>query len=147
MNFIQDQIGSIGRVDYTTFVHDNNNETDSTVSWSVERTNVTASAANCRFDSHRIETRNSVETTKDPSLPFRGVQRVEVLPIEQVLEELISDKPELTGFRVEPSLFVIRLTGPNLKHELVFYDESQANNIAKALTRAATLCGANIDPF
>jgi len=149
MQFIQEQLGSIGAVNYVAYFHDNTVGNDWTQKFANEVI-VEANATGCRISYHELLTRNGqVMIDQDAGILLKDVTEVVVKAGEQALKESNSKAghPEWTA-RMDPPVYILevrRKIGPNY---FVLYDESLANRIAKALVHAVELCGGGSkDPF
>jgi len=150
MKFIEEKLGSIGRVNYVSYVHDNINGSDRTYKLGVEQSNVRASVKGCRIDYHVRRSRDGeVYSEKDAGFLLKDVQEVVVTTMEQRLKEVNSKngRPE-DSYQVDPPVFVIIAKGKNGEDFFDLYDESLGNRITSALAHAVELCGGGTkDPF
>jgi len=151
MKFIEEKVGSIGRVNYISYTHDSITGRDATNKYSVELTNPRANATVCRIDYHWRTTMNEqVLQEKDAWFSLKAVQEVLVKTMEQDAKECRAKTghPEWTD-RVDPPVFVLAIKIKD--SDIVFsdlYDESLTNRIAKALVHAVELCGGGSkEPF
>ena len=143
MKFIEEKLGSIGRVNQMAYFHDNQIGNDFTNKFSDEETNVRGSVPACSITYHARATRNEeVTEDKDAGFPLKDVQEVAVVTQEQDLKENVSKAghPEWT-VRVDPPVFVLVVKRKSGLNHFYLYDESLANRIAKALVHAVELCG------
>ena len=150
MKFIQDKLGSIGRLNYAIEVHDTTNGTNWENDRSTETTKVRASAQTCRLDWHAWESINEefVTLDTDEELPLKEVQGVAVTPMVQYLKEIYTSAGH-PGYmvRVVPPVFAIMVKRSHDGKILPslplwgLYNESVANDVAEALVHAVELCG------
>jgi hypothetical protein len=154
MKFVQEKLGSIGRLNYIAYGHDNIAGDDWMFKFSGELTNVRASVAACRIDNHWQATLNgqAVED-RDWGLSLKDVQEVVVKTMEQEFKEgdTKAGYPEWS-MRVDPPVFLLLIKGKRgerlFEQSFVLYDESLGNRVAKALVHAIELCGGGSkDPF
>jgi hypothetical protein len=149
MKFIEEKLGSIGRVNYVWHAHDDANGTDEMSKFGVEISNVRTSVQGCRIDYHKwLNWERSSLFEKDAWVALKNVQEVVVETREHAFNEFDSKAghPERTS-RVDPPVFVIRAR-EKIEHQFYLYDESLAHRIAKALVHAVELCGGGSkEPF
>jgi hypothetical protein len=150
MKFIVDKLGSMGRVNYVTYIHDNTVGNDWNNKFSAEASNVRQGAQACRIDYHWWQSRNGeVIANQDLWFYFQTIQEVVVEPRDQDVKEADAKAghPEWTT-RVDPPVFVIKAKWSNGEGYFYSYDESLAGRVAKALVHAVELCGGgNKEPF
>ena len=76
---------------------------------------------------------------------LKDVRNVSVLTRQKYFDEenLLNGHPSWTA-KVDPTTFVVRIQRPaNVENQFVFFDETTANRVAKALINAVQLCGRN----
>ena len=151
MKFIEEKLGSIGRVNWVEYAHDDTSGKDFTpVKYGYETGTVRGSVQSCRIDYHGWASVNgTVQLDKDLGFALKDVQEVVVKTCEQDLKELQSKAghPEYSN-RVDPPVFVIIAKQKEGGTYFYLYDESLAHRIAKALVHAVELCGGGSkEPF
>jgi hypothetical protein len=150
MRFIEEKLGSSGRVKYIVYSHDNTDGSDWTTKFSDEATNVQANVASCRIDFHwRARRDYKMLHDSDYGVLLNAVQEVVVKTRDQELKELSSKAghPEYTA-GVDPPVFVLSMKLNVDVNIFYLYDESLANRIAQALVHGVERCGGGSkDPF
>ena len=152
MKFIEEKLGSIGRVNWVEYAHDDTSGKDFTpVKYGYETGTVRGSVQSCRIDYHGWASVNgTVQLDKDLGFALKDVQEVVVEAVEHRTKEAVSKQlghPEWSN-RMDPPVFVIIVKKKNGRDYFFLYDESLANRIAKALVHAVELCGGGSkDPF
>ena len=150
MKFIEEKLGSIGRVNYVVYMHDGTDGSDWTGKFSNEKSNVRASVQSCRIDAHSwASTDGKVTEEGDLWFALKDVQEVVVETGEQDRKDRDSKAghPEYSS-RMDPPVFLIIAKQKEGGRYFYLYDESLANRIAKALVHAVELCGGGSkDPF
>jgi hypothetical protein len=135
MRFIEEQLGSIGPVNYVAYFHDSKTGRN-TNGFREQAAEVKANVPCCRID-YRMYFKSA------KSFILKCLREIEVYPREQQLKEenAESGHPEWKA-RTEPSVFVLRVESTNvLPDSLLFFDESAAHRVAEAMVHAAELCG------
>ena len=150
MKFIEEKLGSSGRVNYIAYIHDNKIGNDFTLKFSDDETNVRASAPGCSIAGHTRYVRDEqVLEDEDYGFGLKDVQEVAGVTGEQFLRENNAKEghPEWTA-RVDPPVFALVIKFKNIGYIFNLYDESLANRIAKAIVHAVELCGGGSkEPF
>jgi hypothetical protein len=150
MKYIEEQLGSIGPVNFIAYRHDNTNGKEGITKFTSEVTNVRANVALCLISFHWRETVDGkVLQDADPGVELKVVEQVVVVTQAVNLRDITSKagRPEL-AVRVDPPVFALLAKRKAGLNAFVLYDESQANRIAKAMVHAAELCGGgDKDPF
>ena len=148
MKFLQDKLP--GRVNYAMYGHNTITGTDSRVlKKSYELSNVATDADRCsvafqyRIDDGQTEWVSS-------GLPLKRVQDIVIQQLDQATQQEMakSGHPETT-ITVSPAIFRV-IAKIDADHGLLvmFYDETLAGRVTRALQHAVELCGGgNKDPF
>jgi hypothetical protein len=151
MKFIEDKLTERSRVNFITYVHDNVQGNDWTISRTTELTNLRATPGTCRIDFHwLLKERDKTPQDLDVWFLLKAVREIVVLPLEQRYKTVDAEQgnPGLST-RVDPPVTVVVVKrADGVSHEFDFYDETLANRVAKALVHAVELCGGGSkDPF
>jgi hypothetical protein len=151
LNFIQDKISEVGKLNYVAYSHDNIANTDSTNQFTVEVSNVAAHPDACVLSYHIKATRDGAITNNaDGGFPFNLIQKVMVMTGDQDINaaNVAAGAPSLNS-RVDPPHFaLIAQRKGGATNTVYFADEDTANRVAKAMIHAVELCGGgNKDPF
>lgn len=151
LNYIQEKITEVGRLNYMSYNHDNAANTDSTNQFTVEVSNVVAHPDMCILSYHIKATRDGAITNdRDGGFPFKIIQKVMVMTGDQDINaaNVAAGVPSLNS-RVDPPHFALiaQRTGGGT-NTVYFADEDTANRVAKAMVHAIELCGGgDKDPF
>jgi hypothetical protein len=149
MQFIEEKLGSIGRVGHINYWHNSISGADWLTKVETEVHSVRRSEQDCRIDYHTQESVDGkVVSDADHWFRLKYVQQVVVTTEEQRLKEYWAREghPESIA-RVDPPVFHVVVDlglqdGKANEADLNwFLDESLANRIAKALVHAVELCG------
>ena len=147
MDYVANTVTSLGAVSFTGSVHDLSNNTG----WSYNRTvtisNFRSDPANCTLYFHFNEvTPGDPPTDKDGWIPFRQVQQVRVVTLDQEVNEITARQGHPTWLVTHsPSVYVVSAVRPDgTTNDLDFYDLATAQRVATALRRAAQLCGGGL---
>jgi hypothetical protein len=144
IQFIQQTLASQGRLTFGDHAHDNSNGKDWTVSNTFELTNVRVSLANCQINFHdKVTVDNRIIFDAEGWIPFRQVQDVVILPIEQDWKEIEAKSGYTTRtYLAIPSVFVVRTQRQNgtVNNDFNFFDKALAIRVQQAMIRAAQLC-------
>jgi hypothetical protein len=146
MQFIQEKLSQQGKINFAIYIHDNASGSDSVGQGAYEISNVVSHPESCTISFH---TNLWQASGIDSSVPFRDVQDIVILPVEQVWKE-IDNKAGHTArtYKSDPPVFVLRARLRFANIDFIFTDEDLANRVAKATVHAVELCGGGSkDPF
>lgn len=150
MQFIQEKLSHLGKINYAGYVHDNVSGNDWTVQrgWDIGYIEIHPESCVMKWHS-RVRENGLLVVEGDQDISFGDVVDVVVMPVEQSWKE----KDVKAGFptrsyKADPPTFVVWARGKVGFSGFVFSDEDTANRIAKAMVHAVELCGGgNKDPF
>jgi hypothetical protein len=132
MKLLQDNLNALGNVTYTAYFHDEADNTDSKTQRGYELAGVVADPVTCRISYHYIDTLWG--SRNDWQLRLHEVQGITV---KTELQEMWPD-----AVKIDPPIFLLKVLLPdNGTAGFLFYDEQQANRMAKIMSRAVELCG------
>ncbi len=152
MQFIQDKMNDIGKVNFVEFLQNTNDNSNFTSSWSNEITNAVADPNQCKISFHwRVWKGGSISQDRDVWYTIRDVENIETKPYAQYQTELDASlgNPNLITTSTNPPLTALLVYRPhNWSSVFPFTDPNLADRVAKALTHAVELCGGgNKEPF
>jgi hypothetical protein len=146
MKFLNDKLPS--KVNYTMSSHNTITGTDSAVvKKSYEVSYITTNAYGCSI---RYNRQVDGQPLQNGSLPLKQVQDVVLQPMDQVTQRAVAQAghPEV-NISISPAIFQV-VAKIDSTHGLLimYYDETLADRVSKALQHAVDLCGGgNKDPF
>jgi len=148
MKFIRDKIDGLDPVSFAVYFHDDVAGSDWTYQYRYEITEVVAEPSACSINFHSKSERDRAKFENfDATFYLKGVEDIVVMPMEQQLKEWSMSS---WSARVDPAVFVLKVHMADKKSGTVyFFDEHLANRVAKAVVRAAELCGGGneAEPF
>jgi hypothetical protein len=151
MTFLQNRLNQQGLVNFAAYVHDNVSGREWVVRQSTQVSNVRADPASCRLAFHWKSTSADGKGTAsgvvthelDTWIALSTLERVRVIPMEEAWKRADSLEGNTTlTYKSDPEVFVVHVgRSDGGYNELHFYDEDAADRIARAVIRAAELCG------
>ncbi|MGO9304995.1 MAG: hypothetical protein ACLP3R_15090 [Candidatus Korobacteraceae bacterium] len=152
MQFIQDKLNDIGKVNFVTFFQNTADGSTGTNAFTNEVSNVVADQNQCRISLHwKVTKDGSVTQDMDAWFSLRDVQNIVVKPYAQYQSEVnaSSGNPNLICTSINPPLTALLVRRPHgVVNMFPFTDADTADRVAKALTHAVELCGGgNKEPF
>src|SRR5579875_2424645 len=145
LQFIQEKLSTLGKVEYAAYVHDNAAGNDWVVQHHTEYSRIRADESTCRIDFHfKQSTGSGTATEGDFWVPLRTAEDVVILHIEQAWKEYDSKAGHPTwSAKSDPPLYVLRVRRQhgNGVNEFDFTDGELADRVAKAMVHAIELCG------
>ncbi|MGB9406752.1 MAG: hypothetical protein WCA89_04400 [Terracidiphilus sp.] len=152
MQFIQDKLNDIGKVNFVTFFQDTTDGSTGNNAFTNEVSNVVADQNQCRISLHwKVTKDGSVTSEVSVWFSLRDVQDIVVKPYAQYQSEVnaSSGVPNLICTSINPPLTALLVRRPHgVVNLFPFTDADLADRAAKALTHAVELCGGgNKEPF
>jgi hypothetical protein len=144
MNDIQDGLNNAGPVSYVLKYHNGSTGEDRSMSYKVETSKVSADPNTCFLIFEQRTYLNAAHHDTGSVVQMRDVKRIFVRTMEQEVNSsgIFTDHPEVS-VKSSPPVFVVgpERPGSNERSAFFFLNDAQANKMAKALIRAAELCG------
>ncbi len=152
MQFIQDKMNDIGKVNFVEFLQNTNDNSTFTSSWSNEVTKAVADPSQCKISFHWRVFKDGANTQdRDIWFTIRDVESIAIKPYAQYQTELDASlgNPNLITTSTNPPMTALLVNRPhNWSSLFPFTDPNLADRLAKALTHAVELCGGgNKEPF
>jgi hypothetical protein len=149
--FIRDKLAQQGPINYSGATHDSSDNSSWSNQFSVEASNVTIDAKDCAIGFHwRTLTDGKVTYDDDARIRFAIVTSVAVSSMEADIARLVAKDGHTTWTTsFQPPIWVV-LVRKNDGHTNTadFQDQDTAERVAKAMRRAAVLCGGTkSEPF
>ena len=141
MKFIQDKLPS--KVTYVIYRHDNATGADLSAKYAFEVRHVSADAERCRIDAHwRLMINGDIKRDKNAWVSLKQVQQIVVMSNDQAYQQAAAraGHPEWS-FKLDPPVFKVIARQKGGEDNFLFYDETLANSVSKALQHAVDLCG------
>jgi len=144
MKEIQDELNSVGLVNYLLKFHNNATGEDKPVLSKLEISQVSADPRSCFLIYEQRTYQNTAHHDTGYVVALKSVKKVDVIPIEQEVKNtgVLIDHPEFS-VQSTPPVFVVESikAGTNDRNAFLFLSEERANKMARALSRAVELCG------
>jgi hypothetical protein len=148
LQYIQDKM-SDNRLSFTANVTNTTDSSTFTTSYVELTSNVSADATQCRISYHWAEWMNNADKPSpdvDAAFVLKDVDTITVEPMRQNIADANADagKTNYDVTSTDPDVTAILVhRSPSLINEIAFTDADLANNVAKAISHAVTLCGGN----
>jgi hypothetical protein len=143
MKFIQDKLGSLGKVSFAEPSHNTKTGQDSSTNYDMEIGKVTADRQQCRLSFHWKESKNGV-VAQDADLwfPLRDVRDVTLEPYEHLLDDLSAKAghPENTAGLGNPPVTILLVNRSGTFNMFPFVEAELADRVARAINHAVELC-------
>lgn len=144
MQFIQNELSHLGKVNYAAYNHDKADGSDWTTHFSTELTNVVADPAACKLSYHEKRiVDGKVTSDKNYSFLLSTIKDVVIIPRKQLLKNVNTKNGHPTwDAMINPPVSVVAAQQSD-NGEFYFYvlDDGAADRITKAMNHAVTLCG------
>ena len=151
VQFIQEKLNSLGKVNLVAFNHDSSDNSDYSINKSFEASNVSYDASAQQFNFHWNEWVNSSQTqNKDAGFNLAHVTNVVVKPYTQYQLDINAKagKPNLVPTSTTPPITVMVVNrDDNDNNAFFFVDSTLADRVARAINHAVELAGGNKEPF
>lgn len=152
VQFIQEKLNSLGKVNLVAFNHDSSNNSDYSINKSFEASNVSYDANAKQFNFHWNEWINGTQTqNKDAGFNLVHVQNVLVKSYNDYQLDINAKagKPNLVPTSTTPPITVmIVYRDDNDDNAFFFTDSTLADRVARAINHAVELVGGgNKEPF
>jgi hypothetical protein len=147
MRDIQDELSSIGTVNFTIFGKDTANGSPYQNATINQISDVVADAAQCRVSYHWKVWRNGTSVTdKNSWFLLHDVTRVLVEPLNQYASHanVAAGHPNLVATSTAPPLTALVVQMPSWFNEFPFTNKASADRAAEAVTQAVRLCGGHL---
>ena len=150
-DFIATKVNQQGAVNVAGYLHDNATGKDSLTRESWEQTKFKIDPRQkCRMGYHKKITINgNVSVDSDFWAALQGVQKVEVLPIEQAWKRFDARNGDTTlTYKADPPVTVVRLyVADGSYYDFAFYEKDLAERVGKAFEHAVDMCGGGKEAF
>jgi hypothetical protein len=146
LQYIQDKM-SDNRLSFTADVTNSTDNSTFQTTYVELSSNVSADASQCRVSYHFAEWVNNAaqpDPDVDAAFPLKDVDTITVEPMRQNITDAdaAAGKSNYDVTSTEPDITAILVhRPPSLVNEISFTDTDLADNVAKALNHAVTLCG------
>jgi hypothetical protein len=147
MRTLQNQLSSIGTVNYTAYIQNKTNGSTSPKAFLKQFTNVVADPAQCRVSYHfRVSQGGAVTKDKDAWFILPAVTSVLVEPESQLLtqENAAQGHPNLVVTSTSPPMTALVIRRPSVYNAFPFPDLGSANRFANTVRQAVKLCGGHL---
>jgi hypothetical protein len=148
LQYIQDKM-SDNRLSFTANVTNTSDSSTFQTSYVELTSNVSTDATQCRVSYHWAEWMNNADKPSpdvDAAFVLKDVDTITVEPMRQNIADANVDagKSNYDVTSTDPDVTAILVhRPPSLINEIAFTDADLANNVAKAINHAVTLCGGN----
>lgn len=144
MNFIQEKLSYIGKVNYITFWEDSEYGSKGSFSFTQEFSKVAADPNKCKITYHYKSTKDLENSESNQVIALHDVSSVVVKPVEQWMTEFNAShhRSNVLVTTSHPSVFIVLVQIPHVDANVFYFtDATLADKVAKAMTHAVELCG------
>jgi tetratricopeptide (TPR) repeat protein len=145
LNFVMKMMTQQGDVNFVTFNHNTKSMEDATNTFRSSVTHISPDADHCTLYYHYVETRDGTATSDaDSGIPLKLLNSIEVLSVVEAKNRAaaMAGTPNVVVSQSSPDVFLVdAIRADGSANFIYFYDQDNANRVAKALTHAMELCG------